>query len=207
KLKSGRKRRARWIVHLSAISSGGLVIWIPAMARPHEMESLLRMIVPGGDPSHAEQIVWLTRWIAAILCPVAFFFFCWKLQSHGWEIGSWVPLATVAVAGLTPILVSFTAYFCLWHSLLGLSRLQIQEGLASYRFIMSILPLSAVAVAGVIAVGWFLRPSIGMSSIVSLPASLQTLFIGLSAIAVPHVLLHEWADLATSNTKHLEARL
>jgi hypothetical protein len=25
-------------------------------------------------------------------------------------------------------------------------------------------------------------------------ASLQTLFIGLSAIAVPHLLLHEWSD-------------
>lgn len=206
RLNAREEKPSRWVAELSAISRGGLIIWIPSLARPHEMESLLGMIVPGSDSSIAEQIVSLTGWIATLLCPVAFLFFCLELREHGREIETWVPLATAAFACFTPILVSFTAYFCLWHSLLGLSRLQVQEGLPGLRFLISILPLSLLAVAGVIAFGFFLQPSVGIASIPSIPASLQTLFIGLSAIAVPHMLLHECADVASTHGKHLEVR-
>jgi len=60
---------------------------------------------------------------------------------------------------------------------------------------MAILPLSALAVGGVAALGFLVRFGDGGPAISAIPASLQTLFIGLSAIAVPHLLLHEWSDL------------
>jgi hypothetical protein len=187
-----------WVMleHLSAIALGGLVIWIPALVRTEEMTWMLRMIVPSKDAGVAEQIVFLTRSIAMVLCPVALVACLSKLKREGQDLNVWVPVATAGIAVIAPILVSFTAYFCLWHSILGLSRLRSQEGLKGPQFVASILPLSLMAVAGVIAAGWFFRQSVGPSSVGTVPESLQTLFIGLSAIAVPHLLLHEWAGLA-----------
>ncbi len=202
-----KKRSSAFIEHVSAIALGGLVIWIPAIIRPLEMEELLRMIVPSNDSQDAAQIVRWTQWGAMVLCPMAVLFLVRQLISDGANrIGSkggngaidwsvWVPLATAGIAAFTPILVSFTAYFCLWHSMLGLSRLRSQEGLTRPRFMMAILPLSALAVGGVAALGFLVRFGDGGPAISAIPASLQTLFIGLSAIAVPHLLLHEWSDL------------
>jgi len=212
-----KKRSSAIVGHVSAIALGGLVIWIPAIIRPLEMEGLLRMIVPTNDSQDAAQIVRWTQWGAMILCPMAILFLVRQLISDGAnKIGSkggneaidwsvWVPLATAGIAAFTPILVSFTAYFCLWHSMLGLSRLRSQEGLTRPQFMMAILPLSALAVGGVAALGFLVRFGDGGPAIHAIPASLQTLFIGLSAIAVPHLLLHEWSDLAQRKQPMAEA--
>jgi len=208
------RRSSAFVEHVSAIALGGLVIWIPAITRPLEMEGLLRMIVPSNDSQDAAQIVRWTHWGAMVLCPMAILFSVRQLLSDradrtgskgnngaiDWSV--WVPLATAGIAAFTPILVSFTAYFCFWHSMLGLSRLQSQEGLTRPQFMMAVLPLSALAVGGVAALGFLVRFADGRPAI---PASLQTLFIGLSAIAVPHLLLHEWFDLA--QRKHPMAEL
>lgn len=203
-----KKRSSGIVEHVSAIALGGLVIWIPAILRPLEMEGLLRMIVPSNDLQDAVQIVRWTQCGAMVLCLMSILFLVRNLISdRANKIGSkggngaidwsvWVPLATVGIAAVTPILISFTAYFCFWHSMLGLSRLRSQEGLTRPKFIMAILPLSALAVGGVAALGFLVRFGDGGPAIYAIPASLQTLFIGLSAIAVPHLLLHEWSDLA-----------
>lgn len=203
---TGCQRSSATLAHLSAVALGGLVIWIPALVRPDEMSQLLRLIVPRTDSGEAEQIVLLTRWIAIVLCPWACGICLQRLIRSSGDMNAWVPIATATIAASAPILVSFTAYFCLWHSILGLSRLQSQEGLAAPRFLLSIAPLSALAVVGVIGAGWFFRNMIGSSSIGTMPASLQTLFIGLSAIAVPHLLLHEWSEIAPFAERRSEAR-
>lgn len=194
--KSGYQRASNAAEHVSAIALGGLVIWVPALVRSEEMAWMLRMIISAKDAGAADQIVFFTRWIAVLLCPLALVGCVLEVCREGRDLNAWVPVATAGIAAGAPILVSFTAYFCLWHSILGLSRLRSQEGLTGPRFVASILPLSVLAVAGVVAAGWFFRQSPGTSSIGTIPASLQTLFIGLSAIAVPHLLLHEWADRA-----------
>lgn len=210
------KRSSATVEHLSAIALGGLVIWIPAIVRPFEMEGLLRMIVPSNDSQDAARIVQWTQWLAMVLCPMAILFLVRQLLSdRANRIGSkgsngaidwsvWVPLATAGIAAVTPILVSFTAYFCFWHSMLGLSRLRSQEGLTRPQFMMAVLPLSALAVGGVATLGFLVRFGDGGPAIHAIPASLQTLFIGLSAIAVPHLLLHEWSDLAQRKQAKME---
>lgn len=180
--------------HVSAIALGGLVIWVPALARVEEMAWMLQMIIPANDVGAVEQIVFFTRLIAFVLCPLALVACLLQLCRGVKDLNAWVPIATAGVAAGAPILVSFTAYFCLWHSILGLSRLRSQEGLKVPQFIAAILPLSLTAVAGVVAAGWIFQQSSGTNSIGTIPVSLQTLFIGLSAIAVPHLLLHEWSD-------------
>ena len=204
--RSGGPHSWAMLEHLSAIALGGLVIWIPALVRAEEMTWMLRMIVPSKDAVAAEQIVFFTRSIAVVLCPVALLACLLQLNREGQDLNAWVPVATAGIAASAPILVSFTAYFCLWHSILGLSRLRSQEGLKVPQFVASILPLSLMAVAGVVAAGWFFRQSLGASSLGTVPESLQTLFIGLSAIAVPHLLLHEWAGLARQASYRPEAQ-
>ncbi len=203
---TGCQRSSAMLAHLTAVALGGLVIWIPALVRPDEMAQLLRMIIPRTDAGEAEQIVFLTRWMAIGLCPWAYGVCLQRLIRDGGDLNAWVLVATATIAAGAPILVSFTAYFCLWHSILGLSRLRSQEGLSAPRFLLSIAPLSALAVVGVIGAGWFFRSLIGSSSIDAIPASLQTLFIGLSAIAVPHLLLHEWSEIAPFAERRSEAR-
>jgi beta-carotene 15,15'-dioxygenase len=190
--------------HLSAIAIGGLVIWVPALVRPGEMQSLLALIVPASDGNEAAQIVWLTRSLAMVLCPIAYAICLHQLMVQDQDVSDWVPVATAGLAATAPILVSFTAYFCLWHSILGLTRLRTQEGLTGRQFVAATMPLSAIAVLGVVAIGWLFRYSLGATSIDSIPASLQTLFIGLSAIAVPHLLLHEWADAKVRSMNRME---
>jgi Brp/Blh family beta-carotene 15,15'-monooxygenase len=188
--------------HLSAIALGGLVIWIPAIFRPDEMELLLRIIVPGDSKTHAKQIVSIASWIAMVMCPLGGLFFCSRLIDRGGDWSVWVAPATAGLAATTPILVSFTAFFCLWHSILGLSRLRLQEGITGGAFLRSVLPLSFLAVFGVAISGWWSIASTEGSSIDTVLASLKTLFIGLSAIAVPHLLLHEWSDLTRPKALH-----
>jgi Brp/Blh family beta-carotene 15,15'-monooxygenase len=191
-------------MHVAAIALGGLVIWVPALTRPSEMQSLLTLILPSSDGGEAGQIVWITRNLAWVLCPIACLMGLRQLMVQGRDLSAWVPLATAGIAASAPILVSFTAYFCLWHSILGLARLRSEEGLTGRQFIAATTPLSAMAVAGVVALGWLFQKSFGGATIDSIPASLQMLFIGLSAIAVPHLLLHEWADSTRVKTQRAE---
>jgi Brp/Blh family beta-carotene 15,15'-monooxygenase len=182
--------------HLAAAATGGLVIWVPAWFRPEEMSSLLAAIMPGAESGVSDRAVEWTRLCGLVLLPMAAVVIFKRLLEGGREPINWVPLATMAISMAAPILLSFATYFALWHSVLGLSRLRSEEGLTAREFAIATLPLSILAVAGVIAAGWFFSRSGGASGQGLTPASLQTLFIGLSAIAVPHLILHEWSAYA-----------
>lgn len=218
----------RTYTHVLATATGGLVIWLPALARPSELQSLLSLIVPttaGADG--VSSIALITQAIALCLVPLALSSSLLRLIPAPYVWRAWVPLATAAIAVCTPILLSFSIYFCGWHSWQGLQRLRREEGLSIARFIRSVTPLSLAAVGGVALAGIALAgtaatsfgpPSGWFDAIVSSPIresllsatnfsvssnlsantlsdSLRTLFIGLSAIAVPHLLLHEWVSL------------
>lgn len=201
---TGTKHTSGPLRHVEAIALGGLVIWVPALVHPSEMQSLLTLILPSSDGGEAGQIVWLTQSLAWIFCPIACLMSLRQWTLQGRDLNAWVPLATAGIAASAPILVSFTAYFCLWHSILGLMRLRSEEGLTVRQFIAATMPLSAMAVAGVVAISWLFRNSFGGAAMGSVPASLQMLFIGLSAIAVPHLLLHEWAAAVRGETDRAE---
>lgn len=177
-----------------AIASGGMVIWIIAWARPAEMSAIMSGLLIPGDAS-ASVIVRATQVLGCFFAPLALWGDLTSVRkpkllqsnphSHRWL----VRLATIAVACFTPILVSFTAYFCFWHSLLGLRRLRREESLKLGPFLAYVAPMSMTAVALVFAAGWWLG---GFSlQNLSLNAGLRMTFIGLAAIAVPHIFLHE----------------
>lgn len=180
--------------HLQAIATGGFVIWIPAVARPLEMKALLSQIIPLADAIAVDRILCATQTIALIFLPLGIFQTCRRMTSKKEFLLGGVVISTAVLAIATPILMSFSIYFCLWHSVLGLKRLKQCERLTFAPFLLAILPLSFLAVAMIAAFRLFASFSFESSFFLSSSSALQTLFIGLSAIAVPHIVLHEVVD-------------
>ncbi|MCY2976861.1 MAG: Brp/Blh family beta-carotene 15,15'-dioxygenase [Planctomycetota bacterium] len=184
--------------HVQCMAVGGLVIWVPALMRPDEMLWLLRSIIPAsGSGGDAQEVVLWTQWLSLILVPIAAFVITINVLSDPNELKQWVPVATVAISVFTPILLSFTIFFCAWHSIQGLRRLQRRERLTNIQFAWATFPMSAMAVAGIVFIGWFFQDATSAFAVGEQSPVLQTLFIGLSAIAVPHLLLHEMEDGAS----------
>ena len=185
---------------LDAIALGGLAIWIPALFRSNEMASLLTQIVPMESSRFAISIMPSIQ-VLAILSLVYLVF---RVLSPWDAYRLHVPVHHYVLMPLfifTPILLSFGIYFCGWHSIRGLLRLARQQNLPVASFIVSLVPLSLGALALVAVGGWWL------SSQMSLDAKIvQTLFVGLSAIAVPHLILHHprWMRLSQYRVEGLQ---
>jgi len=176
--------------HLAAIGSGGLVIWIPALCRPSEMQSILEWVVPSSMPTSALQIVGTARSIAMIFVPIAISDFGFSLaKSYARKL----PLESsllrnpllVALFAWTPILFSFGFYFCGWHSIRGLVHMKEEQKISNSELLFAVLPLSLGAIGLTGAATWFWSSGRELSAELS-----RSLFIGLSAIAVPHLILN-----------------
>ncbi len=168
-----------------AIIHGGMVVWVPVLFQPAEFTRLLTWVVPGD------------RWPEDIL-------FDPSLRAGLWvALGTVIaravvspPATAVRVAGfavlfaVAPPLIGFAVYFCGWHSVVELLRLARQAnsddpaaGLG--RVLVAAWPLSAVAVL-LAVIGWGVASAAGPLA----PGIVQTVFVGLSVVAVPHMLLH-----------------
>jgi len=176
--------------HLAAIASGGLVIWIPALFRPVEMQSILEWIVPSSMLTSGAEIVWLARLLSLIFVPIAIADFGFSAAKMGIRRLTLQPmlarnLLLVVLFASTPILFSFGLYFCGWHSIRGLVHLQGEHRMSKKELLIAVLPLSLGAIGLAGAATWFWNSGRELSAELS-----RSLFIGLSAIAVPHLLLH-----------------
>lgn len=164
---------------------GGMVVWVPALTQPAEFTRLLTWVVPGGrwpdyilfDPA--------VRMFLAALLPVA------VASAFAASPRCGVRVVTfAAVFAVAPPLVGFTLYFCGWHSGVELYRLARQanprsvwSGLA--RVVREAAPLATLAVLMIAAGGWAVSDGLPL-----IHGLVQTVFIGLSVVAVPHMLLH-----------------
>lgn len=166
---------------------GGMVVWVPALVQPAEFTRLLTWVVPGSQwPEH---ILFdpAVRTVLAALLPGA--------VAAAFATSPWCGVRVVvfaAVFAAAPPLVSFTLYFCGWHSGVEVYRLARQAnprsvwwGLA--RVVREAAPLAGLAVVLIAAGGWA-----GAADLPLTHGLVQTVFIGLSVVAVPHMLLH-WA--------------
>lgn len=195
---------------VAAVSVGGLVIWANAIFRPDEMNQILSAIIPGSESNaSAASITNATAWGSMLFIPLAAV--CLVRAVRKTQLPSErlafvvVPLATVVLAATTPILVSFTLYFCLWHSVLGLCRLRRMEGLGLRSFFVAITPLSVLAVLLVVAfgtVGLATPDSVLSVTTLQSSAALQMTFIGLASIAIPHIFLHEFGPALLVRQTH-----
>lgn len=178
---------------------GGLVIWTPLVFHGREVSEILGLVAPAGSGpaiQHATSLLTACSWIMLPLAAVA-----WALQAlmagtkrgrvrrtlftDNALVGSLVALFAVA----SP-LVSFPVYFCAWHSARGLGRLRRELGESWPQLAMSLAPLTVGGIALVGLASAFVLGGSGWNETL-----IRATFIGLSAVAVPHLLLHGMAPL------------
>ncbi|MEM1062743.1 MAG: Brp/Blh family beta-carotene 15,15'-dioxygenase [Planctomycetota bacterium] len=175
-------------------ATGGVVIWVLLLFRNREVVEILNMISPAetfGEIATAVQYLTpcAVAGLALAVINASLNIEDAAFASHGsrWEkIGPVMALASASVlAVLAGPLLGFVVYFCGWHSALGLARLRRELGLGWGGLVKTLAPLTAVTVLLFGCGAAFVWRSPDMTE-----ALVRTTFLGLSAVAVPHILLH-----------------
>ncbi len=184
---------------------GGLVIWTPLVFHARDVAEILGLAAPGGSGpaiQHAISLLTACSWIMLPLAAAA-----WTLQGLAASRrtgrrrrvlladNALVASLVVLFAVVSP-LVSFPVYFCGWHSARGLERLRRELGESWSELARSLAPLTvgAIALAGLAA--WFVLGGAGLNGTL-----IRATFVGLSAVAVPHLLLHGLAPLFEASAR------
>ncbi len=184
-----------WIRHLLAIASGGMIIWMPALCRGDEVAELLTLITPSDQDSMIAFCVSTVATSAVIFTPLWVFDCIQKDLQHGRPERGWVGrvcaskclrmLSFALLCYVANPLVSFMVYFCGWHSIRGLHQLAQALGESIFATYRKLLPLTVAALGLVTAVAYIWSSTAAIES-----SAVRTVFIGLSAMAVPHLCLH-----------------
>ena len=187
---------------LGIVARGGMVIWVPVVFQANEVTRLLGLILPGGDLTVASQIVEIVRFLS----PILFLLTLYDFVSSGREgrAGNFVKRSNhidqlriftfFILFSLADPLVSFAIYFCGWHSIRGLVHLREQTGWPASKMLGRLMPLSVSALV-LFGIGFLFALNRNIFS----QAILQTIFVGLSAVAIPHLLLHVVTDSVRLN--------
>jgi len=191
---------------LTAIGSGGLVVWIPAIARPIEMQHVLQAIIPAGISASSESIVFWTQILAGMFVPMAlvdiiYTFASPVARSHDAVTRAVRHVFLILMLAATPIPISFCLFFCGWHSIRGLSQLMRDHRMTLDQLTIASLPMTLGAI-GLCGVGaWFWSSGRELNAEVT-----RTLFLGLSGMAVPHLVLHDLLPILIRRL-HFERKL
>jgi Brp/Blh family beta-carotene 15,15'-monooxygenase len=189
----------RWLRQVFRFARGGLVMWVPLVFHgAHVGEILALMMPPGSGPALAHAITLLTAcsWIMLAIAATA-----WMVQglaamgrtgrTRRVLLADNALVASLAVlfAVASPV-VGFLVYFCAWHSARGLRRLRIELGESWFELAKSLAPLTAGAIV-LIGLGTWIGLGRGGWN----DTLIRATFVGLSAVAMPHLLLHGFAPL------------
>lgn len=183
------------------VARGGMVIWIPATFQGPVIAEMLTQILPLSDATTASLILTALEVLAPALALLTVVdAWTWKPNcekpflkiSSVWQHRLRILAFAFLFAFVHP-LISFGIYFCGWHSIRGLVHLREEFGGKLGQFTWSLLPISAAAIV-LFILGFGLSFAWNELS----PAIIQTLFIGLSAVAIPHLLLHVVSDSLAS---------
>ncbi len=170
--------------NIASVAIGGMVIWIPMLTQTERVGSILQSIVPAGLSVSVHAIIGTAQAIACVLVPVATLVIA-RDAARGEMSRAVRNISFCVLFAVTDVLFSFGIYFCGWHSIRGLVRLAENHGLSPLQLASATAPLSLGAI-GLAALGmWFWSSGQGVSE-----AASRTLFVALSAMAVPHLLLH-----------------
>jgi beta-carotene 15,15'-dioxygenase len=184
---------------------GGLVIWTPLVFQAGEVGEILGLAAPGGSGPAVDQaasVLAVCSWIMLAIAAAA-----WVLQGlmasrRTGRIRRVLLADNALVASLVVLfavaspLVSFPVYFCGWHSARGLKRLRIELGESWPALARSLAPLTVGAIALIGLVAGLVLGGAGWNDTL-----IRATFVGLSAVAIPHLLLHGVAPLLEASVR------
>lgn len=184
---------------LFRFARGGIVIWAPIVFRGDEVFTLFSVVAPKGlGPDFLAAYDAMGLLSSGMLAVAAF---AWAglgvlaSRADGRRrrvllLDNAMVASLLGVCALAPPLVSFLVYFCGWHSARGLRRLRRELNESWPQLALSLTPLTVAAILLTVGgVGWAL-PATGWNDTV-----IRATFVGLSGVAVPHLLLHGVAPL------------
>ena len=177
--------------HAGIAARGGMVIWCTALFRPSEVSNILNEVLPTNLVAGS-----LLVSIVLTSVPILLFLIVWDFRRVARQ-NSTSTLTTYALRlisfavmfGVCPVLISFAVYFCGWHSVRGLAHLKDQVGGDNQKLIRQLAPFSILAILLFLSGFLFYQSQLAASA-----AAIRTLFIGLSAVAIPHLVLHVAMD-------------
>jgi Brp/Blh family beta-carotene 15,15'-monooxygenase len=184
---------------------GGLVIWTPLVFRGGEVAAILALLAPEGSGPAVDRVLNLLTIAAWIMLPLAAIAWALQIVVAGGRSGrmrqalladSGLVASLVVLFAVASPLVSFPAYFCGWHSARGLRRLRRELGESWPELAASLAPLTGGAIALVGLAAWLVLGGSGWNETL-----VRATFIGLSAVAVPHLLLHGVAPLFEASAR------
>jgi len=192
------------------VARGGLVIWVPVALQTDEVVRILSLTAPRGFAPQIESAV-----EALVACS-------WVMLAIAGVAWGWQALLAIASAGrrrrvllldtlmvaslvlvfawLNPV-VGFLIYFCGWHSARGLRRLRRELGESWWQLAASLAPLTALAI-GLVA----LTTCLVLRAPTWNDTLIRATFVGLSAVALPHLMLHGAGPLIDQLSRHRAAQ-
>jgi Brp/Blh family beta-carotene 15,15'-monooxygenase len=193
-----------WLRSLSSLVRGGMVIWVPCIFQGDRVVELLQITIPVDQTSAAvTSVSWIVKlwpfWIALLICDLWLFgrqsaergaVSAAKLFKIRWTHATRIIAFGLLFASVDP-LIGFTLYFCFWHSVRGLVELRRHFADNWASLIRQLLPMSLAAMGLFVVTLTLWVSGIGWAD-----AAIRTSFIGLSAVAIPHLLLHVFDRLA-----------
>ena len=107
----------------------------------------------------------------------------------------------VSLFAATHPVAGFLVYFCGWHSVRGLRRLRRELGESWWQLAASLAPLTAAAIGLIALMACFvLRAPTWNDTLI------RATFVGLSAVALPHLVLHGAGSVIDRANCRREAR-
>ena len=187
----------RVVQPLLRFARGGLVIWIPMVAHTADVVRTLGVIMPGEDESSVLIVMPWLRLFSFMMIAVASL--GWGLElvcaAHASGRRRRGLMLDVAVVGslvvlftVTSPLVSFPVFFCGWHSIRGLRRLRRERSETWPQLVYGLAGMTVASLALIATAAWLLFQADSMDDTL-----VRTTFIGLSSLAVPHLVLHGFA--------------
>ena len=187
---------------LFRFARGGLVIWTALVVHATAVREILGIVAPAAPAFAIDRSVALLTACSWSMLSVASF--GWMIQGvaaarrGGWVrrvllVDNALVASLVALFALVGPLAGFLVYFCAWHSARGLRRLRVELGESWVELAASLAPPTGAAIALGGLVAWVGLDSAGWSH-----ALVRATFVGLSAVAMPHLLLHGVAPLLES---------
>ena len=181
------------------------MIWMPLVFHPTEVTAILGLAAPGGSGpaiDRATSLLTGCSWIMLVVAAAA-----WGLQglTASQRTGQMrrvlfadnaLAASLVALFAVASPLVSFPVYFCAWHSARGLKRLRAELGESWPELARSLAPLTVGAICLVGLAAWLVLGGPGWNGTL-----IRATFVGLSAVAMPHLLLHGVAPLLEASAR------